>query len=195
MTTLVPIVLLGQFSLNDPNDQYFLKWGAAFVVGIIILMFVQHFIRQSVQKRSSSLRGEEERLDELSQLKKRGLLSEEEMKRVREAMARKFVERQAEASKPAETGKGFSALEALAMEAERAESDLVAKKSEPKIPESPPPDAPGEPPPPSRPRLPERLESLLKKTETDWEDMRNAGFLSDDDVELLRAARAAEVGQ
>ena len=182
MNLFLSISLMGL--LGDPNQVYLLKWGAVLVAAFLVLFFLQHLIRRSVQKRSSRIAEEEARLLKLDALKKRGLVSDDELRRVREAMARKYIERQAEAAKAPEPKKGFSALEQLAVEAERLDAQLPSPEGT-ELPPVPPPEI-------GSVVLPPRLENLLRVPETEWDDMRNAGFLSDEDVVLLRRARDQE---
>ena len=190
MTGIAPIRFLGQFSSGNPDIFYILKWGGVLAGAFVILFFVQHMIRRSIVRRGSHIASEEERLRDLSALKKRGLLSDEEMKRVRTVMARKFIDQQKAEAEVPKGGKGFSALEQLALEAERLESQLpVKEKAGTELAAAPPPEIPEAESLPAPVPLPSRLHNLLLSPETEWEDMRNAGFLTGEDVELLRAAR------
>src|SRR5690606_23515737 len=125
---------------------------------------------------------------------KEGQLTEEEMKLVREAMARQIVERtKAEQEKRALPA---SAATALAL----AEEKLVAKKlgaAEPGGVSPKPAPAPAAPAPPApepetvstAPQVADHLRPLLGKSDLELDELCEAGFVTREDIEAVRNAR------
>lgn len=116
---------------------------------------------------------------DLDKLKSSGTLTEEEMKQIRQAMGRRFIER----ARAEEEKKKIPANAELALRMAEGERAPDATKSTHPVPASAPPER--RPPP-----LPEHLQGMLRKTDLELEEMRLAGFLSDEDIALIRSQRA-----
>jgi len=156
---------------------------------------------------------------DLKGLEQKQLLTKEELKAVRQAMARQYLEFE----KAEEEGKSIessSALEALAREAARAEEELAKKRTggsapatatkvgplaRPDTPDRPPPeknsgppeDIPAEKPMQPPANIPEHLRPHLERPEQELQDLFNAGFLSEGDLEILmkEKRRCPECGE
>lgn len=185
-------------------------YGIVVAVLIIALFLVMKLIRRGVDTRIHHFDDQSLKMQDLKKLEGEGLLSAEEMKRVREAMARRFLEETKE-KEERERLKGVSALEELRLEAEKtgqpdpSESEPPEKEPTRALEEQPAPSRDSLPPPPdsspaqttpspvspspTAPSLPERLRSLAAKSEAELEDLLNAGFLEPQDYELILAHR------
>lgn len=192
------------------------------LVGFLIFFAVSwHLMRRSRRNRlgmDSTLNS-----GNLKVLEKKQLLTPEEMKRVREAMARQYLEEQ-KAREESETA-AKAGVSALAVEAERLEQEArrraeekqrEASAAEPAAAPSPdpapsaaPPSPPAEErkePAPARPEpspvpskppvenahadsLPAHLQPMIEKPTGELEDLRNAGFLNEDDFARILRAR------
>lgn len=128
--------------------------------------------------------------EDMEKLKKSGQLTEEELKRVKQAMSRQIVERaKAEEAKRQLPEKAEIALQA-------AEAELVREALKSKFQE--PPDVPSSPPSPAEPApslltapLSPALESMRHKSDIEIDELMSAGFLSSEDAAALRRAREA----
>lgn len=130
-------------------------------------------------------------VEELQRMQKSGALTPDELKKVRAAMARQYLDREKELQSKS-FGSGRPALEFLAAESERLEAEL---RNAPRPPsKAQPADTPPAPPAtavdaPRDGELAARLRPLENASDLELEELRNAGFLSDDDVESVRENR------
>jgi len=163
-------------------------------IAIVVLFVAKWFMRSAAESRVRSRTADSVTIRDLEDLKKAGKLTPDEMKRVREAMARRFIETQKEQAEKA-TNAGLTAEQVLEREAALADIELEKQRlSKPQPPDAPPPTAGRPAPSPSaEPRLPEKLAALAEHSGFEWEELRNAGFLSDEELALLRNHRAGNV--
>lgn len=166
--------------------------------GVVAYFVIQRIVRAAVARRvrRAGTGAPETSFQDLSKLKAKGVLTEEEAKAVRAALARQFLDEQKQraAPPPAKDAKGFSALDALASEAPLLEEQLRARRGAPP-PSDAPPDAadPAKPEPaPDSDGLPERLERLAGADDVVLDELEGAGFLSAEDTALIRARRKAK---
>ncbi|MDK2973106.1 MAG: hypothetical protein PWP23_2861 [Candidatus Sumerlaeota bacterium] len=108
---------------------------------LLLVAIVAFFLRRSIFASRDLTVGMT--VEELKAAERKKLLSEEEMKRVRQAMARQYVRRQEEEKARRALLQGKTGIEALAIEAERLEAALPAPAERPK-------PQPGAAPPPNR---------------------------------------------
>lgn len=181
-----------------------------FILLMALLIFFRLYRRS--QARSSDLPAGMT-VQDLKKLEGKHLLSPEEMKRVREAMARQYLDVEREKEKKS-VPPDVSGLEALRLEAERLQAQGIAKGTKgaegkvqvakqgadvaeqeiagPTIPPLPPEaiESPGAAVPQTAPaQLPEHLQSMVGRSRTDLEDLLNAGFLTREEVDLVLVAR------
>lgn len=174
-----------------------LIWGILFLFVIIGLFVVSRLLRATAESR---VKGQVTPFamtpEDIDKLKAKGKLTEEELKKVREAMARKFLERAKEEEETRR--KPVDAAVALAAEEERilrgeAKDPAMPPSDEPEKRESPEdmmpepePDAGRENPAEA---LPERLRLMLEKSGEELEELRAAGFLDEADLELIEKVK------
>lgn len=163
------------------------------IASVIALLGIFFWFLIRRLKSDPGVKEAEEDLRTLKQLQKKESLSPEEARRVREAMARQYVKLQEE--RKAKLPEGKKGLEALALEAQRANVQL-SKKSPRRLtrPETPamPAQTPATPsiPPPEQPvpektPLPDHLRELSGRPLQDLEDLVNAGFITREDMQTL----------
>lgn len=166
------------------------------IIIVIISAVVIFYVRRKPS--SSALMG----LEELSRLKKKELMSPEEIKRVREAMARQYLEQEKEAQEK-KMKKAMTPLQLLALEAQKV--DLKKEKPQQKLAEGevPPPLPKGLLPTPEfnpaagekptrqpLPALSPKLQTYLNYPESEWEILVQVGFLTEAEHQLLKRHRA-----
>ena len=138
-----------------------------------------------------------ESLSDLGNLRNKYLLSPEELKKVRESMARTYLEHEKEV-KTKQQKKGMSPLQLLELEAQRVaiQKPEAAPQEVPKersakslLPAAPPPPPSSPKPEESVPQIPARLKPFLATSEVEWDALVQSGFLSEEDFELLKSHR------
>ncbi len=181
---------------------------------LIVLAAVAIFIFRR-KPRDSGLMG----LEELTRLKKKDLMTPEEIKRMRAAMARQYLEQEKE-TKEKQQRKGLSPIELLRLEAEKVDLNNVKKKTKitahehsgklsgeqnqaVPIPGSLLPNASIVPMNTSDekkleaelPALNQKLRTYLGYPEAEWEALVQVGFLSPEDHQLLKQYRKKQEQQ
>lgn len=137
---------------------------------------------------------------DIEKMKGTGLLTDEEAKKVRQAMAKRFLDESRKAvadaaKRPKARAAAGPAEEWLQKEVERLK--LAGPPATPAAPASSIPDrAPQEAQPAAlrpamRPRLPERLVPMLTQDRDQLEALLAAGFLTPEDLRLIEEHRAA----
>ena len=189
--TMGPIALIAQSAQDDAMRNFAYGLGVVFV-GAILFLLIQRAVKRRIRAPLSTSTDREDRMRDIDRLRKAGALTNDEVKRVREAMARQFVREQEElANKQAAPNLG--GMGSLALEAERLEHGHrpVPIAPTPAIPDMRPAEtaAPARPEEPRRAPLPARLQALANSPETELDDFVTAGFLSPADRELLRQFR------
>ncbi len=196
--------------LVHEDVQTLMIYAIAVAVAVILLFVVARVLRHYFSRRT-------ERIElpfgispsDLDKLRTSGQLTEEELKAVRRAMTKQYLER-TEAQEAARKlpPKAEAALQLAEMEATaRREKEAEAQQApgqEPAAPEqkqqpSPRTKAAEESTPPKAPAsleksLPRRLAPLAAKSDFELEEMVQAGFLSEDDARLIRETRGGEGG-
>lgn len=136
-------------------------------------------------------------VQELKSLKEKSLLTDEELKRVKSAMAKQYMEIQKEEERLRDEGNA-KGLEALALEAEKLEAGELPKPSAP-IKKTPllPDDHVNVPPlvekeksnttepPKTQKALPKHLSAYASMNEFELEDAVNAGFISSEEMKEI----------
>jgi len=136
-------------------------------------------------------------VQELQSLKQKALLTDEELKRVKSAMAKQYMEIQKEEERLRNEG-NVKGLEALALEAEKLEAGELPKPSTPKKKATLLPDEHVEVPPlvekerskstePPKPQktLSSHLQPYATMSEFELEDAVNAGFISSQEMKEI----------
>ncbi|MEQ8818813.1 MAG: hypothetical protein RLY93_01105 [Sumerlaeia bacterium] len=177
----------------------------ALVVGLVVWFFIQRFVRKRIEAHVRSIEEHGIEINDLKRMQKTGLLTEDELKLVRQAMARQFLTDQDQTEAKRAGGKaGFDALALLRIEAERADRELEERRRQglsAPPPSSGPAPRPGAdamppaaaaPPPPQAeapPPLPAALQPMTTLSDIELEDLCNAGLLSPDDMERIQQHR------
>lgn len=118
---------------------------------------------------------------DLDKMKERGDLTQEELVKIRQALARKMVERAEEEEREKAERDSFGT------KAKSKAEFVVPRPPEPKV-ETPKSTPTPEPPRAATNDLPTHLISLVGRNEIELEEMVQAGFLSDEDYHrVLRA--------
>lgn len=182
---------------------------------LLLVAIVAFFLRRSIFASRDLTAGMT--VEELKAAERKKLLSEEETKRVRQAMARQYVRRQEEEKARRALLQGKTGIEALAIEAERLDAAIPAagERPKPQPAAAPPPnpealplaklDRPGNVPPPESferfsvpaepppgPELPEHLRHMAAWPREQLEDLVNAGFLDRTDFDMVMRARGED---
>lgn len=158
---------------------------------VIILLVISAVVIFYIRRKpaNTSLMG----LEELSRLKNKNLMSPEEQKRVREAMARHYLE-QEEERKQKNNAKGLSPLQMLSLQAEKLEpkKPTLKQQGELEIPPLLPKTEKLKPEvkTPKLPYIPTKLKPYVDYPEQEWEVLVQVGFLTQEDVERLKEYRA-----
>jgi len=163
------------------GDLVAILTGIGMVLALIFTV-IWYIVRR---KRGLGPGGMDSRARDLQSLERKAALTPEEKKKIREAMARQYL---AEQQAKVEAAQMPKSVRDLRIEAEKLDLELERKRQEeeakaPKVPATPP-----EPNPASQ--LPEHLRPLAGKSSQELEDLRNAGFVSDEDYELVRGLAA-----
>lgn len=190
------------FGMRTDSDLKIILGVLVFLLAVMGIILLWHYIRSRTRRRPEGTMS----LAELKGLE--GKLTKEELNAVRHAMARQYLQNQ-EAPPQSPDGMPMKPLEALALEAQRAEIELAKRAAGAPAPKpaavAPPPQRaallPVVPPsaeaPPEgeacsigpREKIPDDLKPLLAKPLQEIEDMRNAGFLSEEDFEIVARER------
>ncbi len=174
----------------DLLKAYPIRISLIIAVAVVVLgWYLYDLIRRRLESNSAVMT-----TTELKQLEKKQLLTPEEMKRVREAIAKQYIREQEERDRAEKASmQGMTGAELLALEAEKADELLAHKRPAPKpvssgdgdkIPAKTKADVD-----PVVSQLPENLAFYAHAQLQELEDYRNAGFLSDEDFELILNAR------
>jgi len=188
-----------------------LIWGICILLLVVALFVAKKWLRARAE---SAARAREITFGmstaDLEGLKKAGL-SEEELKRIRQAMGRRFLERQLEEEKKRQLPPAAQAALARAEQEELAKkAGLASERVEemprpaarppltPPLPVQPPPvfaapkARPAAPTTKAKPQpgsLPEELQRLLGRSDLEIDELVQAGFLSPEDARRVREAR------
>lgn len=177
---------------SDEDFFEMLIYGVAFVFVVLLLFVVNKVLKVGVGRR---VRDQHTPFgmsaDDLDRLKQSGGLSDEELKRVKSAMAKKFLER----AKAEEAARNMPAKAEILLAA--AEQEVLRGK-EPEPASAPPPTRPTLTRPPAAkesippagpPPLPEKLQPLAGRSDLELEELIMAGFLTEEEAREVRAAR------
>ncbi len=175
-------------SLQSDGDLRIVLGVLIFLTAAMAIVLFWHFIKSRLRGRrpesGATIAG-------LQSIEKKNLLTKEELARVRQAMARQYLQDEKEREQAAAEERDMKPLEALAWEAQQAA--IVAEKKAPassaKPPAEPAPLLPPAPPAEEETGLPERLRVFADKPEEEIESLRNAGFMSEEDYELVMEER------
>lgn len=165
-------------------------WGI-FILGlVVVLLILSRFIKGSVER---SARSQEIPFGmttaDVDKLRDDAGVTPEEMKAIRQAMARRIRER-AELEMRAKA-QGLKP-EVLLVRLEEEVRVKGAARVREQLGETPPVEIPNyTPPKPRGASLPKHLLPLLGKSDLELEDLQNAGFLSADDARLIREERGS----
>ncbi|MCC6545778.1 hypothetical protein IT570_01320 [Candidatus Sumerlaeota bacterium] len=190
--------MMGAFGIDEQFTE-FIVYGIVFFVLVVLLVFLSIFMKKVMASRARNITtpfGLSPR--EMENLKQSGGMTEDEIKRVRAAMAKQIVDRyREEENKMKMTGGADLALAAF-------EARVVAEGVEKLKKEEMGSGQPGPPPvaapapatrqvpvpqeQPMSPSIPSHLEHLLGRSEMELESLLAAGFLTVDDFALLRKA-------
>jgi len=190
------------FGMRTDSDLKIILGVLVFLLAVMGIILSWHFLRSRMRRRPDGTMS----VSDLKGLEAK--LTKEELNAVRHAMARQYLQNQ-EPPPQSPDGNAMKPLEALAIEAQRAEIELAKRAAgvpatKPAAAVPPPPRAallPVAPPsaeaPPEgeacsigpREKIPDHLKALLAKPLQEVEDMRNAGFLSEDDFEIVARER------
>lgn len=173
-------------------------WGIGFlfvVIGMFIVLRVLKYQIGNKVKESPLPFGMS--AADLEKIQKDGQLTDEELKAVRRTMARKIVARAMEEENARKGPKSAAAVAAAAeeklrhdgVEALRREQEALAAGIPLKPGEKPRQPIPAELPTEKLDKLPEHLKALLYKSEFELEELLSAGFLTPQQLALLRAER------
>lgn len=201
-----PSLILAQVSVLF-SDEDFIEvfiWGVAFLFVIVMLFILNRVLRDQL---GNYVRGQRTPFavtpSDLDKMKEEGLLSEEEAKAIRQAIARKVVERaeqEAQAREAKTQGKlgqsGPTLEKSMRAKAMRtlAEMDAAKEREAPPAAETAQPaalpaDVPASKAPPA---LPAKLAPMANLNDLELEQMVQAGFIDEAEAEMVRAARGGE---
>ncbi len=210
------VLAIGTFVANfvDPDFSYVAIYGGICIILVLFLIILSRILRFSFgsKVKNTALPFAMTRED-IERMKEEGEITDEEYKRIKETMSKRFIERvKAEEEARKRPGRADAVLKRAEDEV-RAKSDLGILEDEPEAspvgkeekasspksaparapltrsPEPPQPEAVTEEPVKPRSGLPSHLEPLLEKTDLELEDLRDVGFLSEEDMLLLRKAK------
>lgn len=169
--------------LQRGDSQAIAIFSVAIAIGAIVLFIVQRLVRNIVARRVRAHRVADAGFGELAAMKKQGLLTDEEARLVRAALARRFTQEQEPKAAEPEEPPG-AALARLAIEAERLEQELRARKSTaaPAAIHRPVPASPHS----NKSPIPGRLRGLVGKPALELEELASAGFITEEDLGLLK---------
>ena len=184
---------------------------AALVIFFFVALMVL-ILRRNRARRKRDLEGLS--VGELKSLESKNLLTPEELKSVRQAMARQYLEDQEQRKPALPDVEGRRGIELLALEAQRADSEVMERRMKGDMPRQeatphrpalevrPPSSVPDGPPPEEKPAaspepaapqasgdLPTHLQNYANISRLELEDMKFAGFISDEDFERILKAR------
>ncbi len=184
-------------SLWSQYQRY--SWIGFLAVALLLVAAIVWYIARVVSRRID--RRNDAELALLRGLEGSSSLTEEERKKVRAALTRKYMQSEPAPTRRASTG--LSPLQELALEAQQRLEDLKRRKAAPD--EEPPETAtpaetavpaekPVAPPTPAAPSpasdLPPMMRRLLDKSDIELEDMVAAGLLTEEDYQWVRRARS-----
>ena len=187
---------LASASLWSQYQRY--SWIGIVAVVLLLVAVIGWYIARVISRRIDRRNDAEMAL--LRGLEGSSSLTEEERKKVRAALTRKYMQSESTPTKRANTG--LSPLQELALEAQQRLDELKQRKSTPD--EEPPETAlpekkvvQAEMPPPPTPTasspasdLPPMMRRLLDKSDIELEDMVAAGLLTEEDYQWVRRARS-----
>jgi len=204
-------------SAGSPQFDDFVEllvYGIVIGVGIIALFILTLVLRTTIGSRIKN-QGIPFGMsaEDIEKLKQKGNLTEEEVKKIRQAMGRKFIERSKEVEEASREPANAELM--LKREEERLKAAGLNREEQPveedsaSIPEPPdenhpkkeplrpmPSPATETPPVESEARqptaagsLPEHLAGMVDRSEMELEELHSAGFLTEEDLERIRQAR------
>jgi hypothetical protein len=165
---------------DDPDQRLVII--TASILGLLLVVLLGRlmfnlFLRKMNESGGNRLKDNTLPVSELKELQGRGLLTPEEAKKVREAMARQFLEERKLAEQSRNSG-GLSPVAALMLEAERAKGANAKKESE-----SAPPQPSG------KDAIPRRLHGFLELSSDQLEKLLLEGILSREDLLAILDAK------
>lgn len=138
--------------LDNPQESQLLIWGIIIVVSIVGLVVLMKILGAAARSRIHNTKAESMSFDDLGRMQQTGLLTEEEMKRIKQRMAEKMLEQATPRPKESKPG-GEAALRSLMLDIEARGKEALAEPEAPASPqmprEKPPAEAPAAPPMPS----------------------------------------------
>lgn len=189
MTAPAAFPALGVFLGRDDVREVFF-YGIAIAVAVVLLFLVTHLLRLYFTRRARRIElpfGIEP--GDLDKLKRGGQLTDEELKAVRKAMSRRFLERTEEQEAAKHSPGKAEVILRLAEEEFLASRDRGGEASPREAEERMDSAETPAKPPPDRNRLPAHLLPLADRSPMELEEMHQAGFLSAEDFRLLRDAQ------
>ncbi len=181
---------IGVFFSNNEFLELLLWGGGFFFVIILLFIFVPFFKARINANINSTQMTFGMDVKDIDRLKEKGFLDEEEMKKVRRAMAKNLVERtKAEQEKVKIPPSAAAALALAEQEALAGKKETSAElATEPVAPVEVPADPAPEQAPPTN-SLPEKLTSFAAKSDFELEQLQEAGFLTPEEAALIQEAR------
>ena len=195
-TTNFPLAISDVFS--DDRFVEMLLWGIGFVFVLIGMFIVARLLKYQIgNKVKESPLPFGMSASDLEKIQKDGQLTDEEIKAVRRTMARKIVARAMEEEKarkgPSSAAAAIAAVEeklrTQGVEGLRREEEQVATGVPAPIARKTDRQLPQEPAEPKLASLPEHLKVLLYKSEFELEELLSAGFITPEQLVLLRIER------
>jgi len=185
MGAILPVAV----TMTQDEWHRFLVALAAIIVGLIVLFFAQKAIRNAIAGRVRSVHEAGMTVQDLKGMETRGLLTPEEARKVREAMAKQFLDRTREEERAHAEAGTFTAAEMLRIEAEKAEMALQGR-AKPAVRAAPEPQEVAKAAPPDA--LPAHLRGLARKPAAELDDLVSAGFLGGADRDAILKAQEAD---
>ena len=177
---------------SDSRFQEVFVYGFVFIFVLLFLFIIAKVMKSGIGNKLKNMETPFAMTPrELDKLKSDAGLTEEEIKRIRQSMARQMVERmQEEDRKKKLAGQAEVALRTLEA---RIEAEGIEKVKQQEVPAAGPPGATAlqlpTPPVAPRPALAPHLEPLLSRSEVELEELAAAGFLNETDLRALLEAK------
>jgi hypothetical protein len=179
------------------DDDFFevLVWGIIFVFVIVGLFILNRVLRITYGGKVRSMGLDfGMKTQDLEKMKEEGQISEEEFKRIKKAMAKQYMsiamseERKTKMAEDVEVALQVAELEVVQeMENDYKKEVSVASEDPSRPPLVPMPSEGSEEIEPDP--FPERLQPLLKLSEFELLGMKQAGFVTDEDLTLIKQQR------
>lgn len=189
-----PLDLTGILVLLEKDYLEVFIYGVVFVFIIVLLFILNRFLRVGVGNKVKTQQTPFAMTrEDLDRLKQSGALSEEEIKHIKDTMNRRFLERMKEEEearrKPAKADVILTEAEKEILGGGKPTPAGDAAPPRPPITRAAP--AASAPPPPTvkRTELPENLQPFASLSDFEIDEMRQAGFLGEDDAQRIRKAR------